>query len=639
MDQRTERLSRELETRTQWALDTNRQLSRELEARGRVEETLSEVRDSLAELSLQHRQLNVQFRKLGEQYEELSEFNTTILTSHSWKVTAPLRAARRLGANFVHEKAWNPLRWPSLLAGFFCNVSRLGLKGALLNLQYIGDMAPVPEQQETSDTSDEPEPPKSFPRVDQPDVSIVIPVHNEWRYTAACLKSLADSAGEYSFEVIVVDDASGDGTEESLIAIGGLNYLRNEENLGFVGSCNRGAGQARGEYLVMLNNDTEVLDGWLDGLIDTLKCEPEAGLVGARLVYPDGRLQESGGIIYSDGSGWNYGREDVAGKPAYNFMREVDYCSGACIALRTELFRELGGFDERYAPAYYEDTDLAFRIRDAGLKVLVQPASTVIHHEGVTSGTDLSTGVKQYQLINQEKFVDRWQEELKLQPGSITDTNDHKALRAASSHRLLGKVLFISADASGSSPASDSERLFDLLQCCRRLGFGVTFVPPDGDLPEEFVARLQTAGIEVMFEPWLSPLSDFFTERGSEFDYVFISRHHVAAEHLSLIDRYCPDSHFVLDTVYLEYLLEEDAADDEQKPLQEKSGDRARESELSVIRAADATLVGSPIEKKVLEKDAPGHKVHVLDRNQSGSNEGGLSTSCKSLAELFDSFT
>src|SRR5690606_35808004 len=116
-----------------------------------------------------------------------------------------------------------------------------------------------------------------------------------------------------------------------------------------------------------------VQPGWLDALIDTFEAQADVGLVGAKLVYPDGRLQEAGGIVFADGSGWNYGRFEDPADPRFNFVREVDYCSGAAIALRATLFGELGGFDTHYAPAYYEDTDLAMQVRARGLRVLYQP--------------------------------------------------------------------------------------------------------------------------------------------------------------------------------------------------------------------------------------------------------------------------
>ncbi len=274
----------------------------------------------------------------------INDLNELIIGSTSWKITRPLRAARRAARNFMLARAWNPARWPWLFSQLIRNLSTLGISGTLQRLQYTGPeaapepMAVAPKTGTIGDILA----PAAFPETGQPKVSIVIPVYNKWAYTAACLSSLLEVKGKYSFEVIVVDDQSSDETAEHLANIDGLTHLRNDRNLGFVGSCNRGASQARGEYLVLLNNDTQVLDGWLDELIDTFEREPRAGLVGSRLVYPDGSLQESGGIVFNDGSGWNYGRGQQAKNPEYLFLREADYCSGACIALKTKYFHATG---------------------------------------------------------------------------------------------------------------------------------------------------------------------------------------------------------------------------------------------------------------------------------------------------------
>jgi O-antigen biosynthesis protein len=245
-----------------------------------------------------------------------------------------------------------------------------------------------------------------------PLVSIIVPVHNQLEFTLRCLMAMAAWPSRASAEVIVCDDGSDDDTPAVVGALGGIRYLRNEQNLGFLRTCNRAAGEARGSYLVFLNNDTQVQEGWLDAMLALFEADARTGLVGARLVFPDGLLQEAGGIVWRDGSGHHVGRYDDPLKPEYNQVREVDYCSGACLMIETALFRQLGGFDERYAPAYYEDTDLAFRVRQAGRKVLYQPQAVVVHHEGASHGTDIRRGVKAHQVVNQERFRERWRKVL-----------------------------------------------------------------------------------------------------------------------------------------------------------------------------------------------------------------------------------
>jgi GT2 family glycosyltransferase len=255
-----------------------------------------------------------------------------------------------------------------------------------------------------------------------PSTSIVIPTYNGIRQLLPCIRALDATLGDhFDGEVLVVDDGGALETEHALLDLERrypwLRVIRNARNLGFIASCNRGAEAATGEVVIFLNDDTIPLPGWHQALLRTFRTHPDAGAVGGRLVYPDGRLQEAGGVIFRDGSGANLGRDDFEpDAPLYTHVRPVHYCSGALLATPRELFRSLGGFDEVYRPAYYEDTDYCFSVRAAGRAVYYQPESVVVHLEGATSGTDLKSGVKRHQVRNRQTFRTKWRKTLATHP-------------------------------------------------------------------------------------------------------------------------------------------------------------------------------------------------------------------------------
>ena len=255
-----------------------------------------------------------------------------------------------------------------------------------------------------------------------PTTSIVIPTYNGIRQLLPCLRALDATLGDrFDGEVLVVDDGGTRETEHALSDLerryAWLRVVRNARNQGFIASCNRGAEEASGEVVVFLNDDTIPLPGWHNALLRTFRTHPDAGVVGGRLVYPDGRLQEAGGVIFRDGSGANFGRDDFEpDAPLYTHVRPVHYCSGALLATPRELFRSLGGFDETYRPAYYEDTDYCFSVRASGRAVYYQPESVVVHLEGATSGTDPSSGVKRHQARNRQTFRKKWRTPLSAHP-------------------------------------------------------------------------------------------------------------------------------------------------------------------------------------------------------------------------------
>ena len=316
-----------------------------------------------------------------------------IRASTSWRVTGPLRwlAERGRAATARVTRPSGAVRLPSWPPRIKSRVTRPSVK-------------PGHDDKETGSAFEN----IRFPTATFPVVSVVIPTFGKVDYTVRCLQAMRRHLPETPIEVIVVDDASGDPGMSAVARIGGDRVITNRSNLGFLRSCNRAAVVAAGRSVLFLNNDTEVQAGWLDPMVALMMARPDAGAVGSMLLSPDGRLQEAGGIVWQDGTGWNFGRSDDPGDPKYNYVREVDYVSGASLLVRRDLFAQLGGFDEAFAPAYCEDADLAFRLRAEGFKVLYQPLSRVVHWEGVSHGTDPAHGVKRFNAVNREKLLARW---------------------------------------------------------------------------------------------------------------------------------------------------------------------------------------------------------------------------------------
>jgi O-antigen biosynthesis protein len=366
----------------------------------------------------------------------------------------------------------------------------------------------------------------------RPLVSIIIPAYNQWNYTMKCIESIKKNTMGIEYEVIIADDASDEENLQKYDSIPNLKVIRDGINRGFLKNCNHAAKQAQGKYLVLLNNDTVVQKDWLKYLLELIQGDNRIGMVGPKLLFPNGKLQEAGGIIWSDASGWNYGRNEAPEMPEYCYVKEVDYISGACMMIRASIWGKIGGFDCRYSPAYYEDTDLAFEVRNQGYKVMYQPKSIVIHYEGISHGTDLNSGVKKYQTVNQKNFLNKWKHVLE----NSHFVNGENLFNARDRSKGKKTILVIDHYVPTYDKDAGSRTIDQYMKLLLEMGLNVKFVGDNFAKPEPYTSKLQQLGIEVFYGPWYSKnIKEWIKENGNSIDYVFFSRPHITIKYLDWV--------------------------------------------------------------------------------------------------------
>ncbi|MGI4810604.1 MAG: methyltransferase domain-containing protein [Janthinobacterium lividum] len=372
----------------------------------------------------------------------------------------------------------------------------------------------------------------NLPHSHKPVVSLIISTYGQLEMTLGCLKSITACLPLIPIEIIVVDDAySGPEDMSVLQYIPGILLLRNAANLGFLLSCNKAARTARGRYIHMLNNDTELQPGSIDALVELLDERLDIGMAGSKLLFPNKQLQEAGGILWTDATGWNYGRGEDPDRPEFNYVREVDYCSGASIMVRRELFESLGGFDEVFAPAYYEDADLAFRIRLQGYKVVYEPRSVVVHHEGVSHGTDVTSGVKAHQLVNQKRMLARWEETLAKEN---YESGQH-VMRARDRAKARKIILVLEHYTLEPDRDAGSRSTMGIIDSLLTAGWVVKFWPLNRAYNPVYTTAMERRGIEVIDHRWPGDLATWMQSNGLELDHVLVVRPDTAAMTLPAI--------------------------------------------------------------------------------------------------------
>jgi GT2 family glycosyltransferase len=250
-----------------------------------------------------------------------------------------------------------------------------------------------------------------FPCPQAPRVSVIIVAKSKLDLLRACLQSVARFApGVIPFETIVVLNEAGPDTEAELRAMAtGVKVARSPVNLGFAGAGNRARSLARGEFLLLLHDDARVEAGWMEALVQTADDHPEAGAVGSKVFYPDGRLQGAGWILWRDALTSPPWIGEAPVPTAFDRPRAVDYCGTSSLLVRAAAWDAVGGLEENLYPAYYVDVDLSMALRRLGFVVWYQPASRILHHHAASSNLRFRIFVVQR---NRQVFMEKWGEAL-----------------------------------------------------------------------------------------------------------------------------------------------------------------------------------------------------------------------------------
>lgn len=438
----------------------------------------------------------------------------------------------------------------------------------------------------------------------RPPVVVIIPNWNRVGYLRHCIASLLEETRYPYYRICVFDQGSTDGSREYLESLGEkVVPIFSPRNVGFV-HANNVALRAFAQWdVVFLNNDTRVTRGWLENLVATAQSSEKVGLVGAKLVYPDGRLQEAGSEIFRDGSARAFGKFESQADPRFNQRRVVDYCSASCLLVKRRVLDQCGGFEECYSPCYYEDADLAFKARAAGYKTLYEPSAAVIHREYGTAG---KASAFDCMTRNQERFVERWSTLLAHHPVSLWQAPAGRRRQVL----VLGDIVPAPDRSAGGS------RLYHLLRILAK-EYDVTYAFLQDQMIQEYIRPLERIGVHSFFPGYARSVGNDALDlkailASNSFHFVICSLYTVGAQYLGLIRERSPQSTILIDTYDVHFLREERRAEVLQEERLRRLAAETRSVELQTYSRADTVITVTDEDKAALQRHNPELDVLVI---------------------------
>lgn len=448
----------------------------------------------------------------------------------------------------------------------------------------------------------------TVPAEEVPELSVVVVLFNQAGLSRRTLQALADQRG-VRFETLIVDNASSDRTADLLERVRGARVLRNDGNLGFLLAARQGAAQARGCYLVFLNSDAILQEGALAAAWHAMQDDPSIGVLGGRVVLTDGGLQEAGNAVFDDGSAGGVGRGEDAFGHAALAARATDYVSGVLLVTPAPLWRMLGGFDEAFAPAYYEDTDYCLRAWRAGFRVVYEPRVLLEHLEW---GSATGDSARVLMERNRQVFRDRHSALLSGQSSPRALSLEGDRWRSPQDRPRLPRVLMLDNEVPHMFKGGGLPRARLMLQALR--DWPVTLFPlwePD-DLWRAVYASVPET-VEVALGHGMGGLEAFLQRRRGVYDVLLVSRPPNLAALRPLRERrpeLFAGMRLVYDAEALFALREIAMAGVQGRPLSPPVAKERLRAELALADGASDVLVVS--ERDARHFEAAGYRTHVL---------------------------